>query len=174
MGGIAVDAEGRSSVAGLWACGEAACTGLHGANRLASNSLTEAAAFGAIVARSIEGAPSSPPVRLRPQLAPAPADPAAVRPILSRAAGVMRDRETLSAAAATLAAMAASAGPAADPAAVAVMIVVAALRREHSIGAHSRLDFPHAPAEPRGSRLTLAKALAEAAALSPQAHARRA
>jgi len=174
MGGIAVDAEGRSSVAGLWACGEAACTGLHGANRLASNSLTEAAAFGAIVARSIEGARSSPPVRLRPQLAPPPADPAAIRPILSRAAGVMRDRETLSAAAATLAAMAASAGPAADPAAVAVMIVVAALRREHSVGAHSRLDFPHAPAEPRGSRLTLAKALAEAAALSPQAHARRA
>ena len=88
MGGIAVDAEGRSSVAGLWACGEAACTGLHGANRLASNSLTEAAAFGAIVARSIEGAPHAPAVAAAPQLAPPPADPAAVRPILSRAAGV--------------------------------------------------------------------------------------
>ena len=100
MGGIAVDADGRSSVAGLWACGEAACTGLHGANRLASNSLTEAAAFGAIVARSIEGAPSSPPAAPSPATCAAPpADPAAVRPFLSRAAGVMRDGETLSAAA---------------------------------------------------------------------------
>ena len=56
MGGIAVDAEGRSSVAGLWVCGEAASTGLHGANRLASNSLAEAAVDSAIVARSIDAA----------------------------------------------------------------------------------------------------------------------
>ncbi len=80
MGGIAVDAEGRSSVAGLWACGEAACTGLHGANRLASNSLTEAAVFASIVARSIEGAPLRRPARLRAALALPTADTATVPP----------------------------------------------------------------------------------------------
>lgn len=53
MGGILVDRNGRSSVDGLWACGEAACTGLHGANRLASNSLLEAAVCGGRVARDI-------------------------------------------------------------------------------------------------------------------------
>ena len=53
MGGVDVDLEGRTSVAGLWAAGEVACTGVHGANRLASNSLLEALVFGARVARSV-------------------------------------------------------------------------------------------------------------------------
>jgi len=174
MGGVAVDAEGRSSVAGLWACGEAACSGLHGANRLASNSLTEAAVFGAIVARSIESAPSRAPARLRAHPTPPAANPAAVRPILSRAAGVLRDRETLRAAVGPLAALATLGAAAADPAAVALTIVVAALRREHSLGAHSRIDFPERPAEPRRSRLTLGEAFAEAAAIAPAVRARSA
>ncbi len=174
MGGVAVDAEGRSSVAGLWACGEAACSGLHGANRLASNSLTEAAVFGAIVARSIESAPSRAPARLRAHPTPPAANPAAVRPILSRAAGVLRDRETLRAAVGPLAALATLGAAAADPAAVALTIVVAALRREHSLGAHSRTDFPERPAEPRRSRLTLGEAFAEAAAIAPAVRARSA
>ena len=59
MGGIAVDLAGRTSVEGLWACGEAACTGLHGANRLASNSLLEAAVCGRLVAESIKGTTST-------------------------------------------------------------------------------------------------------------------
>jgi len=186
MGGVAVDAEGRSSVEGLWVCGEAASTGLHGANRLASNSLTEAAVFGALVAQSIEGAPARPVAALvergrdqrsrlqrgqRPRLQ---SDSAAVRPILSSAAGVMRDGETLRAAVGPLAALARSAGPAADQAAVALAIVVSALRREASLGAHCRIEFPQRPAEPRQSRITLDEALAEAAAIAPHNLAKRA
>ncbi len=52
MGGIATDLDGRASVAGLYAVGECSCTGLHGANRLASNSLTECFVFGARAARA--------------------------------------------------------------------------------------------------------------------------
>ena len=55
MGGILTDAQGRSTVDGLWACGEVASTGAHGANRLASNSLLEAVVFGARVAKDIAG-----------------------------------------------------------------------------------------------------------------------
>lgn len=53
MGGIATDKRGRTSLPGLWACGEAACTGVHGANRLASNSLLEGLVFGADVAKDL-------------------------------------------------------------------------------------------------------------------------
>lgn len=53
MGGVAVDLDGRTSIPGLWAVGEAACTGAHGANRLASNSLLEAVVFGRRVGRAL-------------------------------------------------------------------------------------------------------------------------
>jgi len=174
MGGIAVDGEGRSSITGLWACGEAACTGLHGANRLPSNSLSEAVVFGAAVARSIQGSSTRAHAPLRDLLASAAPNPSAVRPILSRAAGVMREQESLRAAIEPLVAMARSAGPAADPAAVALTIVVAALNREHSIGAHCRLDFPERLAKPHGSRLTLGEAFAAADAIAPPNRAKRA
>lgn len=65
MGGIAVDAGGRASLPGLWACGEVSSTGVHGANRLASNSLLEALVFGSRVAGDIDGLSSTPSVAAR-------------------------------------------------------------------------------------------------------------
>ncbi len=142
MGGIAVDAAGRSTVPGLWAVGEAACTGLHGANRLASNSLLEAAVCARFVAESVAG---TMPVARRPSRAfavPPAADPGPVRPILSRAVGVLRDELTLADAVSELLPMATGSGPAADPSAVGLMLAVAALYRAESRGAHFRTDLP--------------------------------
>ncbi len=144
MGGIAVDDAGRSTVEGLWACGEAASTGMHGANRLASNSLLEAVVCAGWVADSLAGT-SAGRIR-RPRAAPLPpqAAPDAVRPILSRAAGILRDRAALAEATAELLPLAMSSGPASDPAAIGLMIAVAALRRCEGRGAQYRTDFPTA------------------------------
>lgn len=87
---------------------------------------------------------------------------------------MLREGESLRNALGPLVAMARSRSPAADPAAVALMIVVAALNREHSIGAHCRLDFPESPANPRRSLLTLDEAFAEADAIAPPNLAKRA
>ncbi|WP_265516568.1 L-aspartate oxidase [Nitratireductor luteus] len=167
MGGIAVDAAGRSTVPGLWACGEAASTGLHGANRLASNSLIEAAACAEIVARDVSGAaPGSFPQRSSIAVPP-PLDPtticlAAIRPIVSRALGVVRRGEDLRRAIVALLPLAQSQVPAADPALLALMIAVAAHRRAENRGAHCRADFPKRQDPPQRARLTLEKAIAVA------------
>src|SRR5258708_38499579 len=63
MGGISVDARGRTSLSGLWAGGEVSCTGAHGANRLASNSLLEAVVYAARIAEDIEGHAIAAPAR---------------------------------------------------------------------------------------------------------------
>lgn len=142
MGGVSVDNRGRTSIDGLWACGEAACTGLHGANRLASNSLLEAVVCAGLVARDIAGTTPAKQRLPRATEAGTGCDPALIRPIMSRAAGVLRDGKGLRAAARALLPLAASREAASDPAIVALMIVIAALRREESRGAHTRTDYP--------------------------------
>ena len=173
MGGIAVDEQGRSTIEGLWACGEVASTGLHGANRLASNSLLEAAVTGQCAAQNIAGTPAR---AVRPQLVPpqpqAP-DPVAVRPVMSRYVGVERDREGLAAALVTLL-------PAAqhnDAALSGLLIAASAYLREESRGAHYRSDFiDKVPAFGR-SRITrevaldLARSLKGATSAARRTHA---
>jgi L-aspartate oxidase len=159
MGGIAVDQAGRSSVAGLWACGEAACTGLHGANRLASNSLTEAAVFAKWLAESVAGTRVRQNLRPLAISVPPPPDPASIRPLLSHALGVARDGGELKRAAAALLALALSHDPVSDPAAVGLMIAIAALQREDSLGAHFRTDFPRRAEVVARSRLRLKQAI---------------
>ena len=168
MGGVAVDAAGRSSVEGLWACGEVARTGLHGANRLASNSLIEAVVCAGWVAESVAGTPRGTdrhpsPV---PVLPPAP-NPAVVRPILSRALGVLRDADGLREAVSSLLPLASGRDDSADPAAVALMIAIAAWCRTESRGAHYREDFPQHSASPTQSRFGLGDAMALAGELAP-------
>jgi L-aspartate oxidase len=159
MGGIAVDCQGRSTVPGLWACGEAASSGLHGANRLASNSLVEAAVFARLVAQSVLNEPTR---AIRPTHLPVPSqwhsDPAAVRSILSGSLGVVRHGDELRNAIARLSPLASSN----DAATLALMLAVAALKRQESRGAHFRSDFPHQAPVARHSRLTLHGAIAAA------------
>lgn len=155
MGGIAVDGEGRSTVPGLWACGEAASTGLHGANRLASNSLLEAAITGQWVARSIAGTPAENAAPMAAVEPPEDADASLVRPILSEHAGVLRTGEGLAAAIDALAPLAATSGPAL----LGLMMATAMRRRIESRGGHFRTDYPAAdPALRRRTTLTLDEA----------------
>ncbi len=160
MGGVAVDAAGRSSVEGLWACGEVASTGLHGANRLASNSLIEAIVCAGWVAKSVASAPRA----LRKQgtsinATPPASDPSRVTHVFSRFLGIMRDRCGLREAISRLLALVSENGPTWDPAIVGLMIAVAALQREESRGAHFRTDFPQRDSTARRSLLRLDEAL---------------
>ena len=166
MGGIAVGAAGRSSVEGLYAVGECAATGLHGANRLASNSLLEAAVTGLAAAAAIAAAPplSAPPL---PALRlPAAPRLAAVRRIASGALGVTRNGAALDEAIAALLPLAEGDGPDADPAIVALSIAVFAALREESRGGHARTDFPRENQESQRRTMTLDAVFAHARALS--------
>ncbi|MBB5702311.1 L-aspartate oxidase [Ochrobactrum daejeonense] len=138
MGGVATDGDGRTSLSGLWAVGEAACTGLHGANRLASNSLLEAAVMGLRAGRSIADEPFVPVTHLSPVSLPHMTDPAAVRSTVSRYLGLLRDEEGLRSAIAALLPLAQDG----DAAAVALVVAVAAFERRETRGSHARTDFP--------------------------------
>lgn len=162
MGGIAVDAHGRSTVPGLWAAGECAATGLHGANRLASNSLLEAVVCGRDVAQSIAGQAAGRAIASAVSSLPPAADAAPARAIVSRLVGVTRDAEGLTMALQRLLPLAEGATPAAAPARVGLMMAASALARTESRGAHARTDFPDTAPVARRSRITLPSALAAA------------
>ena len=132
MGGVATDLHGRSTVPGLYAVGETACTGLHGANRLASNSLSECFVYGARAAAAglDEPAPAAHPADAAPpSAAPLRRPSRATQEALWRDAGINRTREGLE-------------RLLGDPHPLARLIAACALRREESRGAHQRTDFP--------------------------------
>ena len=162
-GGVVTDRSGRATLAGLYAAGEAACTGVHGANRLASNSLLEGLVFAYRAARDISARVAAGQLpQLDPVQRPGPDAlvAAAVRPRIQRAAstgpGVIRSADGLARAAADLAAVRTDAHHGlADVAVpqtgewettnvhqVATVLTAAALRRTESRGGHFRSDHP--------------------------------
>ncbi|HEY3694708.1 L-aspartate oxidase [Phenylobacterium sp.] len=158
MGGIVTDAHGRTRLAGLFAAGECASTGVHGANRLASNSLVEAAVFGARAGRAareeVETRARVLKGRAAPDL-PAPAL-AVLRQAMSRDAGVVRDAAGLCRLVGVIDRLEAAHGR--TPALVAARLVaVCALNRRESLGAHFRSDAPPAAGGPKRTFVTLAE-----------------
>jgi L-aspartate oxidase len=130
MGGIRTDLDGRSTVPGLYAVGECACNGLHGANRLASNSLAECFVFGRRSALAALDEPRvTDPLGDPPPPDPSPVPPPASRTALWQHAGLKRNAEGLT-------------QLLDDSFPLARMIARCALAREESRGAHQRTDHP--------------------------------
>jgi L-aspartate oxidase len=160
MGGVKTDVHGRTSLPGLYAAGEAACTGVHGANRLASNSLLEGLVFGALAAETMvaEGRSDEAGLGVVPEAVSSGTTPEAttekwikeLRDLMWKYAGLLRDADGLQQAKRGLDALAAAmpkglsrrAVEARNLHVVAELIVDAALGREESRGAHFRNDFP--------------------------------
>jgi L-aspartate oxidase len=190
MGGVWTDVWGRTSMPGLWACGETAATGVHGANRLASNSLLEGLVFGSRVAEAIaRPAPAAGDptfdrdvelLALDVDLPASPPARQALRTLMWDDVGILRDGTGLARACARLAAWAAApsgeglaARETANLALVGWAMAEAARRREESRGAHHRLDFP----EPRAAwrkrqRFVLAAGAHNGGAVPARAEAR--
>ncbi len=162
MGGIRTDLHGRTTLPGLYAAGEAACTGVHGANRLASNSLLEGLVFGVAAAETMIGEHSSHPAAVADQHSAKPSDsPGAsteaveewvhqLQALMWLEAGLLRDADGLTRARHVLEQMADTipqgitrrAIEARNLHTLAVVMVEAALGRQESRGSHARLDFP--------------------------------
>lgn len=130
MGGVVTDLDGRTELPGLYAAGECACTGVHGANRLASNSLLECLVFGRRAALAAVSEPDL-PTRLNAPPAPPPLEDVtpAVRQALWRDAGLVRDAVGLERLRRT-------------PHLLTKLIATGALTRTESRGAHFRADLP--------------------------------
>ncbi|MBB4929259.1 nicotinate-nucleotide pyrophosphorylase (carboxylating) [Lipingzhangella halophila] len=168
-GGVEVDLHGQTELRGLYAVGEVARTGVHGANRLASNSLLEGVVFADRIARTIAEAP---PARTRPAEFDACAEPGLVDPaivpelraLMSRHVGVLRDGEGLAAATGRLAELAGRAGASVEPGVAAweasnmltvgAVLTRAATERAETRGSHWRADHPE-PAAGRRERVSV-------------------
>jgi L-aspartate oxidase len=164
MGGIRTDARGRTSLEGLWAVGECASTGLHGANRLASNSLLETLVFGHHAAEDIKAhvatgrASGTPPAPARFMAAP---PPKVLREAMTRHVGLERDRDGLAKALATITSVerAGHGEPSLlNMTASAKLVAAGALQRHESRGGHFRSDYPQTDEIPARTFLTLADA----------------
>ncbi|MFK5979793.1 MAG: L-aspartate oxidase [Rhizobiaceae bacterium] len=168
MGGILTDADGRTSLDGLWACGEVTSTGAHGANRLASNSLLEAVVFSSRIADDIvdhlpvnELHPIGQRSGTEDATIPSPVNLKKLRSTMSEYVGVVRTAEGLKKALTIIVELSEKNNSSrfSNALATAKMITVAALLREESRGGHFRTDFPN-PVEnwKRRTFLTLAEA----------------
>lgn len=156
MGGIATDERGRTSVSGLWAVGEVTSTGLHGANRLASNSLLEAIVFGARAASDIRALVGDGSGLFAASLRKVRGEPAIdrelraallaeLRQTMTDDVGVVRSRRSLTRALLKLVDLSDLAGAdieLANMLLTARLVAASALRREESRGGHFRTDFP--------------------------------
>jgi L-aspartate oxidase len=159
MGGVRTDLGGRTTLAGLYAAGEVACTGVHGANRLASNSLLEGLVFGARAGRAAAadhavGAPDVGRAGVGDKETPGAARESAgeiahavrkrVRRLMWERVGILRSRQSLRRALAEFGQIAAGrlTAPSRNFLTVATLVARAALWREESRGAHYRADFP--------------------------------
>jgi len=146
MGGLATDVWGRTSVDGLWAVGECASTGAHGANRLASNSLLEAVVFSHRIADRLRDASAPSPLAAELTEAPAmlpDAPRAELRQLMQTHAGVVRNAEGLGVALDRVDALCDAHGRA-NALVAARLILTAALARTESRGGHYRSDYPNA------------------------------